>query len=199
MRIHAILEFRKLRASFASFANKFVYRGIAAGLVPPVSLRRSRDRAPSVPRSESPRLRSSFSHSAVDGLESGGVQHSHRGTPRRRKSGWWCRGKRGRKAEVTRNGVENVKICAQVREPEIERERESGRQSPPAGRRDKRSHHFALQPPCSPQPSHRSPFTYPAVFFSCPRQRRSFLGAQPRMLQNGRRSGRRVENFASFV
>lgn len=50
--IRAILEFQKPRASFASFANKFVYRGIAAGLVPPVSLRQSRDRAPSVPRCE---------------------------------------------------------------------------------------------------------------------------------------------------
>lgn len=60
MRIRAILEFRKPRASFASFANKFVYRGIAAGLVPPVSLRLSRSRT-FRPSLRSPRFRNLLS------------------------------------------------------------------------------------------------------------------------------------------
>lgn len=117
--IRAILEFQKPRASFASFANKFVYRGIAAGLVPPVSLRQSRTLCPSLRRP-----RCSLSQLSVDGVRERAEGSDM--TDRRQRTE--CRGADGG-TEVTRNGVENVKICAEVHS----KKKKGGRQSPPAG------------------------------------------------------------------
>lgn len=96
MRIRAILEFQKPRASFASFANKFVYRGIAAGLVPPVSLRQ-------IAHFLSPIAKPSLSQLLCRQNENGR-------TPRRR-SKTEEQSDEGRKKNTSYN-VENVKICA---------------------------------------------------------------------------------------
>lgn len=128
--IRAILEFQKPRASFASFANKFVYRGIAAGLVPPVSLRQSRSHTlcPSLRR---PRY--SLSQPAVDWVREreerqydGSIIKD--GAPR----GGGAEGG----TEVTRNGVENVKICAEVHS---KKKAVDSCRAAPAGWRDKSS------------------------------------------------------------
>lgn len=99
MRICAILEFQKPRTSFASFTGKFVYRGIAAGPVPPVSLPAfaiSRTLCPSQgsprkARSRGSRCRRSVSRSRAQ--EGDGVETARRLGRRRRV---------GRRAEVTR-------------------------------------------------------------------------------------------------
>lgn len=116
--IRAILKFQKPRASFASFANKFVYRGIAAGLVPPVSLRQSQSRTLCPSR----RPRCLLSQLAVDrGWEN-------------TEAIWRIEGK-GRNTEGVRkgeqklrNGVENVKnICSSTLEKKKKRAVDSHR------------------------------------------------------------------------
>jgi len=79
-----MLEFREPRASFASFAAKFVYRGIAAGPVPPVPPRRagihplSLSRGSAFPRRSTDGGRTRVTRKGVENVEIRGGVHSRK-------------------------------------------------------------------------------------------------------------------------